>query len=195
MHGRACAFCPRCVPLCSVTRRPSNISSLGKRAKIKWQQTSSPRAPFYSQVPKTLVNILSNCDSVSVLIWASAAGWMISLVLVCFQGILTLPEAMETWMEGMKVSIDTHKPEPCPLASCSLPGGFLLYCVYLVEARESAACRRGGTVKSARPPRAVCLRTFVLRATVCTFSVYSLHGCCLTLASTKPGNNGRATKV
>ncbi|CAM9649365.1 unnamed protein product [Hapterophycus canaliculatus] len=55
-----------------------------------------------NEVPKTLVNILSNCDSVSVLIWASAAGWLTSLVLVCGQGILTLPEAMETWMEGMK---------------------------------------------------------------------------------------------
>ena len=54
-------------------------------------------------MPKTLVNILSNCDSVSVLIWASAAGWMASLLLVCGQGILTLPEAMDTWMEGMKV--------------------------------------------------------------------------------------------
>lgn len=50
------------------------------------------------------MNILSNCDSVSVLIWASAAGWLTSLVLVCGQGILTLPEAMETWMEGMKVT-------------------------------------------------------------------------------------------
>ena len=57
------------------------------------------------QVPKTLVNILSNCDSVSVLIWASAAGWKASLLLVCGQGILTLPEAMDTWMEGMKVSL------------------------------------------------------------------------------------------
>eukprot|EP00904_Undaria_pinnatifida_P013206 jgi/Undpi1/9015/HiC_scaffold_26.g11475.m2 len=55
-----------------------------------------------NEVPKTLVNILSNCDSVSVLIWASAAGWMASLLLVCGQGILTLPEAMDTWMEGMK---------------------------------------------------------------------------------------------
>ncbi|CAM9370968.1 unnamed protein product [Ectocarpus sp. 12 AP-2014] len=55
-----------------------------------------------NEVPKTMVNILSSCDSVSVLIWASAAGWLTSLVLVCVQGILTLPEAMETWMEGMK---------------------------------------------------------------------------------------------
>ncbi|CAM9275362.1 unnamed protein product [Scytosiphon promiscuus] len=55
-----------------------------------------------NEVPKTLVNILSNCDSVSVLIWASAAGWLTSLMMVCGQGILTLPEAMETWMEGMK---------------------------------------------------------------------------------------------
>lgn len=58
---------------------------------------------WHVQVPKTMVNILSSCDSVSVLIWASAAGWLTSLVLVCGQGILTLPEAMETWMEGMKV--------------------------------------------------------------------------------------------
>lgn len=58
----------------------------------------------FSKVPTTLVNILSSCDSVSVLIWASAAGWITSLVLVCGQGILTLPEAMETWMEGMKVT-------------------------------------------------------------------------------------------
>lgn len=31
---------------------------------------------------------------------------MASLLLVCGQGILTLPEAMDTWMEGMKVSLD-----------------------------------------------------------------------------------------
>lgn len=31
---------------------------------------------------------------------------MASLLLVCGQGILTLPEAMDTWMEGMKVSPD-----------------------------------------------------------------------------------------
>lgn len=44
----------------------------------------------------------------SVLIWASAAGWLTSLVLVCGQGILALPEAMETWMEGMKVGTSPH---------------------------------------------------------------------------------------
>lgn len=43
----------------------------------------------------------------SVLLWASAAGWLLSVMLVCGQGILTLPEAMETWMEGMKVKTDS----------------------------------------------------------------------------------------
>lgn len=73
---------------------------------LQWQPLFllAPRLMRLLQVPKTLVNILSNCDSVSVLIWASAAGWMASLLLVCGQGILTLPEAMDTWMEGMKVS-------------------------------------------------------------------------------------------
>ncbi|CAM9153916.1 unnamed protein product, partial [Choristocarpus tenellus] len=65
-----------------------------------------------NQVPKTLVNILSSCDSVSVLIWASAAGWIGSLVLVCGQGILTLSEAMETWMEGMKARSRNEVLEP-----------------------------------------------------------------------------------
>ncbi|CAM9347964.1 unnamed protein product [Chrysoparadoxa australica] len=54
------------------------------------------------QAPLSLVNILSNCDSVAVLIWASSAGWLASLFLVLLQGILDLPEAMESWMEGMK---------------------------------------------------------------------------------------------
>ncbi|CAM9348857.1 unnamed protein product [Ascophyllum nodosum] len=54
------------------------------------------------RVPKTLVNVLSSCDSVAVLIWASAAGWFTSVIMVCSQGILSLPEAMEMWMEGMK---------------------------------------------------------------------------------------------
>ena len=62
---------------------------------------SSFGPPF--QVPKTLVNVLSSCDSVAVLIWASAAGWFTSVIMVCSQGILSLPEAMEMWMEGMKV--------------------------------------------------------------------------------------------
>ncbi|CAM9993360.1 unnamed protein product [Discosporangium mesarthrocarpum] len=55
-----------------------------------------------NQVPMTMVNILSTCDSVSVLIWASAGGWVVSMVLVTSQAILGLHEAMDTWMEGMK---------------------------------------------------------------------------------------------
>ena len=85
-----------------------------------------PHPVFFMKVPKTLVNVLSNCDSVSVLIWASAAGWVASLVLVCGQGILSLPEAMETWMEGMKVSLWSSCPSysalhtPCLVLSTQL---------------------------------------------------------------------------
>ena len=36
------------------------------------------------------------------LLWASAAGSIVAIALVVLQRILTLGEAMEAWMEGMK---------------------------------------------------------------------------------------------
>lgn len=111
-------LCPTCAAIRLYRCSPEPSASI---ARCPWrerfffpsrnqQRVTAPLPPRSTidvlaplQVPKTLVNILSNCDSMSVLIWASAAGWMASLLLVCGQGILTLPEAMDTWMEGMKV--------------------------------------------------------------------------------------------
>lgn len=45
---------------------------------------------------------LCRSDSINALIWSSAAGWLAALGLVLSQGLLTLGEAMEAWMAGMK---------------------------------------------------------------------------------------------
>jgi len=52
--------------------------------------------------PLTLLSALSAADSINALVWASAAGWLVTLALVLSQRLLTLSEAMEAWMEGMK---------------------------------------------------------------------------------------------
>jgi len=49
-----------------------------------------------------LVSILSQSDSITALVWASAAGWIATLFLVIGQQMLTLSEAMAAWIEGIK---------------------------------------------------------------------------------------------
>jgi len=58
--------------------------------------------PDASRPPLSLVSILSNSDSITALIWASAAGWLSALGLVLAQGALALDEAMAAWAEGLK---------------------------------------------------------------------------------------------
>jgi len=50
----------------------------------------------------TLVGMLGESDSIAALIWASALGWLVSMGLVTTQSILSLGEAMDAWIEGMK---------------------------------------------------------------------------------------------
>ncbi|KNC52488.1 NhaC Na:H antiporter family protein [Thecamonas trahens ATCC 50062] len=52
--------------------------------------------------PRTLVNIFSNANSIDALLWASLLGTMAALFLALLQCILTLSEAMEAWVEGVK---------------------------------------------------------------------------------------------
>jgi len=58
--------------------------------------------PDASRPPLSLVSILSHSDSITALIWASAAGWLSALGLVLAQGALSLDEAMAAWAEGLK---------------------------------------------------------------------------------------------
>ncbi|EOD03682.1 hypothetical protein EMIHUDRAFT_466337 [Emiliania huxleyi CCMP1516] len=58
--------------------------------------------PDASRPPLSLVSILSHSDSITALIWASAAGWLSALGLVLAQGALALDEAMAAWAEGLK---------------------------------------------------------------------------------------------
>lgn len=53
-----------------------------------------------------ILDALSNCDSVSALIRASAAGWVIAVVLLLLQRIITLDQATKAWMEGVKDILD-----------------------------------------------------------------------------------------
>jgi Na+/H+ antiporter NhaC len=58
--------------------------------------------PAATRPPLDLVSVLSASDSVNALVWSSAAGWLTSMFLVISQGVLTLSEAVEAWVEGMK---------------------------------------------------------------------------------------------
>jgi len=50
----------------------------------------------------SLVDMLGQSDSIAALIWASTIGWVVSLGLVVGQGVLSLEETMDAWIEGMK---------------------------------------------------------------------------------------------
>tara|TARA_R100001143_G_scaffold63575_1_gene72197 strand:- start:7656 stop:9392 length:1737 start_codon:yes stop_codon:yes gene_type:complete len=49
-----------------------------------------------------ITNIIGNADPFSALIWASFAGSLIAIVLVVFQRILTVNQALESWIGGMQ---------------------------------------------------------------------------------------------
>ncbi|KAL3909446.1 MAG: hypothetical protein SGPRY_009424 [Prymnesium sp.] len=66
--------------------------------------------PLAKRPPTNLVNILSASDSVNALVWSSAAGWLSSMALVLSQGILSLEEAMQTGMDGMKEVLEPSAP-------------------------------------------------------------------------------------
>ncbi|DAZ92387.1 TPA: hypothetical protein N0F65_003770 [Lagenidium giganteum] len=53
-----------------------------------------------------LLDALSSCNSVSALIRASAAGWVLSVVMLLAQRIVTLDQATRAWMEGVKDILD-----------------------------------------------------------------------------------------
>ncbi|KAF1320363.1 Nhac na:h antiporter, partial [Globisporangium splendens] len=53
-----------------------------------------------------LLDALSNCNSVSALIRASAAGWALAVAMLLLQRIVTLDEATKAWMEGVKDVLD-----------------------------------------------------------------------------------------
>ena len=49
----------------------------------------------------SLINVFSNSDSVSALIWASTLGWLVSLTLVLAQRMMSLHTALEAWIGGI----------------------------------------------------------------------------------------------
>lgn len=53
-----------------------------------------------------IFDALSHCDSVAALIRASAAGWVIAVVMLLVQRIVTLDEATKAWVEGVKDVLD-----------------------------------------------------------------------------------------
>ncbi|KAG6618922.1 NhaC Na:H antiporter (NhaC) family protein [Phytophthora cinnamomi] len=64
---------------------------------------------LYTQDPNGsfgILDALSHCDSVSSLIRASAAGWVVAVALLLLQRIITLNEATKAWMEGVKDILD-----------------------------------------------------------------------------------------
>ncbi|TMW68392.1 hypothetical protein Poli38472_005860 [Pythium oligandrum] len=53
-----------------------------------------------------MLDALSNCNSVSSLIRASAAGWVIAVFMLLAQRIVTIDEATKAWLEGVKDILD-----------------------------------------------------------------------------------------
>jgi Na+/H+ antiporter NhaC len=53
-----------------------------------------------------LMDALSNCNSVSALIRASAAGWFLAVLMLYSQNIITLEESTKAWLEGVKEILD-----------------------------------------------------------------------------------------
>uniref|UniRef100_A0A7S0Q8N7 Na+/H+ antiporter NhaC-like C-terminal domain-containing protein n=1 Tax=Coccolithus braarudii TaxID=221442 RepID=A0A7S0Q8N7_9EUKA len=64
--------------------------------------------PAATRPAANVVNALRFADSVTALLWGSVGGWLAALALVLSQRLLSLGEAMEAWMEGMKDVL-----EPC----------------------------------------------------------------------------------
>lgn len=58
--------------------------------------------PAAIRPPLTLVTALRYADSVTALVWGSAAGWLASLGLCLGQRLLSVNEAMEAWVGGIK---------------------------------------------------------------------------------------------
>lgn len=49
-----------------------------------------------------IIDIIGNADPFSALLWASFAGCALAIALACFQKILTVGQAMESWIGGMQ---------------------------------------------------------------------------------------------
>ena len=58
--------------------------------------------PLKVRPAANVVNALRYADSVTALIWGSAAGWLVSMALCLWQRILDLGETMAAWTEGTK---------------------------------------------------------------------------------------------
>lgn len=95
------------------------------RKPLRWQNAVFPFATIivltftgmildgysrlYAETPDGdfgLLDALSNCNSVSALIRASAAGWVLAVLMLLVQRIVTLDEATKAWMEGVKDVLD-----------------------------------------------------------------------------------------
>jgi len=58
--------------------------------------------PAAARPAANVVNALRYADSVTALIWGSAAGWLVSMGLCLSQRLLSLGETMAAWTEGTK---------------------------------------------------------------------------------------------
>lgn len=64
--------------------------------------TAVAALPAAIRPPLTLVTALRYADSVTALVWGSAAGWLASLGLCLSQRLLSVDEAMQAWVGGIK---------------------------------------------------------------------------------------------
>jgi len=82
---------------------PFGTIALGTFGGMLYDGVAKIRAyPLERRPLINLVNVLSASDSVNALVWSSAAGWLVSMGLVISQGVLSLDEAVQAWVEGMK---------------------------------------------------------------------------------------------
>lgn len=82
--------------------------------------TAVAALPLAVRPALTLVTALRYADSVTALVWGSAAGWAASLGLSLSQKLLSLDESMEAWVGGIK---DVSRPRRATQQPRGDPGG------------------------------------------------------------------------
>eukprot|EP01135_Chromosphaera_perkinsii_P001668 Nk52_evm45s208 gene=Nk52_evmTU45s208 len=58
--------------------------------------------PAEEQVPITMFSMFTHANSIKALMWSTLFSCLVSVILVCSQGLLTIPQSIEAWVVGAK---------------------------------------------------------------------------------------------
>ena len=70
----------------------------------------TPRRLRQTRPSLSMVNVFSNSNAVSALLWSSFGGFLVAFVLSTAQRILTVQEVLGAWMVGMQEIVGTGRP-------------------------------------------------------------------------------------